>query len=326
MLVDTQSIDWSNDSTPLFESIITDLSLTYPHREDIAKIKMMLFSLQDHVIQTEETRQRSFSLLASTKEGMPAFSSGILTLLSTGTVTLRLAVFLFLEYCLSDATRSERLLFVETGFFRSLSSTFREHGISFDGDFGPSLVSIVSDCLQPANPRYFRRYSNEKTFLIPNIHETTFDEVIEPMEGFFEIVFRHRFEFGEDEQSAESLSELLRTLLGLSPFHARTMKLVLSLPIALTFTSCVSFYTNDYLFVGSLFRDFAFGRYLIEDSDDIPLHARSDEVFRQLKEEGLDDLLEYHIEAYDDPPWNKWEPLRVVRPILINIGGNVSPW
>ncbi|KAK2954962.1 hypothetical protein BLNAU_10102 [Blattamonas nauphoetae] len=326
MLVDTQSIDWSEDSTPLFESIITHLSSTYPDHGDIAKITMILFALHDHVTQTEETEPTSFSLLASTKEGMSAFSSGILTLLSTGTATVRLAVFLFLEYCLSDATRSERLLFVEAGFFRRLSSTFREHGISFDGDFGPSLVSIVSHCLQPANPRYFRRYSNEKTFLIPNIHETTFDEVIEPMEGFFEIVFRHRFDFREDELSSESLSELLRTMLGLSPFHAQTMELVLSLPIALTFASCVSFYSDDTLFIGTFFRDFAFGRYLHEDGDDIPLRERSDEVFRQLKEEGLDDLLEYHIKAYDDPPWNQWQPIRVVRPILIDIGGNVPPW
>ncbi|KAK2954938.1 hypothetical protein BLNAU_10078 [Blattamonas nauphoetae] len=62
------------------------------------------------------------------------------------------------------------------------------------------------------------------------------------------------------------------------------------------------------------------------NSDDIPRHERSAEVFRQLKEDGLDDLLEYHIKAYDDPPWNKWQPIRVVRPILIDIGGNVTPW
>ncbi|KAK2953704.1 hypothetical protein BLNAU_11261 [Blattamonas nauphoetae] len=323
--INPETVDWDKNQTPIFQSILKYLEFNCPDGRTLTKISSILSALHSHINQTDDPKPITFDHLTLTVEGVDTFVTVILSLLATGNVDVRLVVFLFLEHTIYEAIRSLRLSFVETGFFTRLSTAIQQQDIRCDADFGRCLVSIVSDCLQPANFHFYLKRSHEETYLLPTIHQTIFDEVVKPMSGFVESVCQHRYDFDDTLISTGCLSTLFRTLIHLSPLYTPTMDFVVSSSIILAFTSCVVFFEDDD-FVASFYRDLDFWMHRWKRNGDDSVRRRGREVLNRLKEEGISDELELHYRMRDDPPWNKYKPIAFASRTIDELGGNMDYW
>ncbi|KAK2957814.1 hypothetical protein BLNAU_7248 [Blattamonas nauphoetae] len=134
---------------------------------------------------------------------------------------------------------------VESDLITKVFATVQPHTLSITGNetMFNKLVSAVFYCLRLADSRYLRELGITDAVDAFNHRKMIFQKVVIPSSQFVTFLISNRYSLKDG--SLNYFMSLLDKFIQICPFHDPTLEFVLASPIAMTFSSSLSFVEED---------------------------------------------------------------------------------
>ncbi|KAK2961645.1 hypothetical protein BLNAU_3443 [Blattamonas nauphoetae] len=184
--------------------------------------------------------------LVPSSDGSPSgLIESISTLLSSHHSTVVKATLWFGRCAIQYSPEDIRCLLAESDLVTQMLATLQPHTLPMAGneEIFDHLLCLIEHCIRlalPSDPRTIDITTAGKQ----SIHrELIFQNVVLPSSELVTFLISNRHVFSGD--LLESFVWMLTTLLRICPYHHPTLEYVLASPIAMTFSSCLSFMEDE---------------------------------------------------------------------------------
>ncbi|KAK2944218.1 hypothetical protein BLNAU_20887 [Blattamonas nauphoetae] len=201
----------------------------------------------------QDLASKFVTCLVPSSTGSPSsFVSSILTLLSSSHSTVVTATLSFLRntFVYSSPQIQDRL--VESDLVAKLLTTVQPHTlpIPVNEDIFSELLRHINRFVDHASPFYLNLLGITDTVDVFDHRELIFQKVVVPSSRFVTFLITNRYNLNGDVFN--DFMDFVSTLIRIGPFHRPTMDFVLTSPIAMGFTSCLSFIEDGHALLMTL--------------------------------------------------------------------------
>ncbi|KAK2949806.1 hypothetical protein BLNAU_15288 [Blattamonas nauphoetae] len=219
------------------------------------------------------------------------FVKSILVLLSSPNQVIKTATVKMLKTVVLMCSAPLRLVLIKADLIGQLVVTLNPFSVSLPDSehLHSKFLSIIHLSVLLATPRSLKELKKEDPDEQQSVRETVLKQVLAPSEKYFSHLCVNRFSIVEGDMST-SFMTLLSQLLQISSHCQQTKEFVLTLPVFLATSSCLSFFETD----SSIY---SFLSYLVDTQQkwkkqDRDVHQSEATILRSLRMEGIDDVIE----------------------------------
>ncbi|KAK2945591.1 hypothetical protein BLNAU_19497 [Blattamonas nauphoetae] len=238
-----------------------------------------------------------FELVPKPDGSCSGFTESMIPLLTLSNEKLLKSILWHLSRVMSFASLSDRLVFLESGFFAFLPQAFYLQEMHLFAQPKLCLMKIVANFI-PSPGLFAVQDISETIKLSMNSFNKTFsDKFFHPIEPFRKFVCVNRRRI-RDSMLDWDFPRLLRTIVCSPPFVEEMTQFVLSSPFAVTYTDCHQFFENDSslsLLLGGVVRDDH-----VWQKEHPAVLKRAQQILNKLDEEGLSDAIGLHSRCTDN--------------------------
>ncbi|KAK2950177.1 hypothetical protein BLNAU_14863 [Blattamonas nauphoetae] len=245
-----------DEKSAVYCSLVALVKAEYPFNIALQdRAVRFLENLKPKFLYEKDLAAKLVTDLVPSSAGSPSgFVESILTLLSCPHSTVVAAALSFLYRTaqrwrkVDSFLNQERTLLtnlVETDLIPTVFATVQPHTLPIAGNekIISRLTKIIASFAKltlPSSPRNLRITAAIDIF---NHREMIFQKVVVPSSQFVTFLISNRFILNGD--LFDSFMSLLLNHIQICPFHRPTLEFVLASPIAMAFSSCLSFIEND---------------------------------------------------------------------------------
>ncbi|KAK2960131.1 hypothetical protein BLNAU_5014 [Blattamonas nauphoetae] len=230
----------------IYHSLVTLVKAEYPF-DDALQDRAVRFmkSLEPKWGRQDQAKQLVTDLVPSSAGSDSGFLESILTLLSSPNTTVVAAALSFIRET-TNKTVALQFRFVASDIISNVFTTVQPHTLPITGseDIFNNLNMLINCCLNLATPYFVRELGITEAINAFNHREMIFQKVVLPSSHFVTFLSSNQHFF--NGQLFDLFMDLLYALLRISPFHRPTLEFVLASPIAMTFSSCLSFIEDEF--------------------------------------------------------------------------------
>ncbi|KAK2963990.1 hypothetical protein BLNAU_1071 [Blattamonas nauphoetae] len=298
--IDLDSIDTLDKASSFLLSLVASIQDGSALDNTAAHNALIFFRiLKPHRNSLFTSEQLLFELVSTPDKSGQGFITQMIPLLTCHNPEIVMSALELVYSITNNLPITQRLKVTEAGFFTLLPTTFFEQMIHLTLPSELYLIRIVFWSLLLGTPVLTSRVCESTDLTASMIHQTLYDSLIVPLEGFFHFLCRNRYEI-KDETDSYYIAWVIGLLPRIAPYHAQTTQAVQRSSMSLAFCSGLSFFTTNFLkecFLNEL-RD-GIRSWSKAETD---VRNRSKVILRRLNEEGLSDTLEQHIQTqgFDD--------------------------
>ncbi|KAK2946189.1 hypothetical protein BLNAU_18865 [Blattamonas nauphoetae] len=266
-------------------------SLEYPFDKALQdRAVQFLKSLTQKQLRKHVANQLVTHLVPSSDGSPSGFVESILTLLSSRHSTMVVETLSLLSETTSNSSTEFQSHLMESDLITNVFVTIQPHSLPISGNdkIFDSLLRIINTFLLISFPMSLRELAITTVVKPWNHREMIFQKVVLPSSQYvtFLITNRHIL-VGE---FSISFMILLATLLGITPYHRPTSDFVLTSPIAMALTSCLSFVEDGIPLWSPLFIvHFSMSEWIYESPEAVQSGKR---MIKALFSEGFEDTLD----------------------------------
>ncbi|KAK2942719.1 hypothetical protein BLNAU_22360 [Blattamonas nauphoetae] len=272
------------DKSKMYSSLVALVKVEYPFDDALQnRAVQFLKTLEPEWNEHDFAPKPATDLVPSSASPLSGFIEGILTLLSSPHSTIVAATFKFLRFTISAVSSAIRDGLMESDLVAKVFATVQPHTLPLTGN-----QSIIIDCIYLAFPSSLMDVGNISVIDKFKNRKMILEKVVLPSYRFVTFLITNRFILSDD--LLRSFVYLLNTFLRIGPFHRPTLEFILTSPIVMAFSSCLSFVERDIdIWIPLMHICYSIGEWKIEG----PEVAKSGKrMIRALISEGFDDSLD----------------------------------
>ncbi|KAK2960051.1 hypothetical protein BLNAU_4934 [Blattamonas nauphoetae] len=234
------------DKSRIYNSLVALVKAEYPFDKALHdRAVVFLISLKPNWAQQDLATQLVTDLVPSSARSLSGFIDSILTLLSSPHSTVVAATMSFLSETVLKASHAIRDRLIQSDLISKVLAIIQPHTLSISGNetIFDNLVQIISHDIFLTIPSSLRGLGLTTAVGEYNHREMIFQKVVLPSSELVTFLISHRLFLNDD--LLRSFVYLLNTFLRICPFHRPTLEFVLTSPIAMAYSSCISFFENE---------------------------------------------------------------------------------
>ncbi|KAK2948795.1 hypothetical protein BLNAU_16245 [Blattamonas nauphoetae] len=310
------------DTSRVYCSLVALVKAEYPFDNALQdKAVQFLKGLEPKRGEFGLTVKLVIDLVPSSDESPSGFVDSLLTLLSSSHSTVIVAVLSFLNKTITLSSSEIRSSLVELHLISNVFVIIQPHTLSISGneEILDNLIKIIDNCLDLADPAYLTFLGITAAAEQSNYCEMIFQKTVIPSSQFVTFLISNRYVLYGD--LFRSFMALLSILIRICPFHRQTLEFVLASPIAMTFSSCLSFFEDNYrLWVPLINVNNSLGDWK-KYGPEVALSGKR--MMRALFSESFKDTLE-QISMYDKGSYNGLKIVKYCHTLSQLLGSNVE--
>ncbi|KAK2961680.1 hypothetical protein BLNAU_3478 [Blattamonas nauphoetae] len=229
-------------------SLVALVKAEYPFDNALQdKTARFLKRLEPTSRDTSDYAAKLMTDLVPSSDGSPSgFIDSIVILLSSPHSAVVGATMMFVYKTTAGSSLTIRCHLVESDLVSKVLASVQPHTLPICGndEIFDKLITIIIYCLELAYPHYNRNLGIKTAVNQSDHREMIFQKVVLPSSQFISFLITHRHILNED--LFISFVGLLVTHLRICPYHRPTLEFVLTSPIAMAFSSCLSFDEKGY--------------------------------------------------------------------------------
>ncbi|KAK2960013.1 hypothetical protein BLNAU_4896 [Blattamonas nauphoetae] len=186
------------------------------------------------------------STLVPSPDGSPSgFIESIITLLSSPRTTIVAAALSFLFKAFTAVPPVDRCRLVESDLIRNVLATVQPHTlpISRNNTIIAHLIKIIEIFASLTFPYYLDQLDITTAVDQSNHREMIFQKVVFPSSQFVTFLISNRYSF--NDVIFHYFMSLMCKFIKICPYHRPTLEFILTSPIVMAFSSCLSFVEDD---------------------------------------------------------------------------------
>ncbi|KAK2951217.1 hypothetical protein BLNAU_13833 [Blattamonas nauphoetae] len=232
-------------------------------------------------------------LVPSSDGSHSGFIDSIVILLSSPHSSIVEATMSFLNKTTTQSSPAIRKGLVESDLINKLLATVRPHTLPLSGndEIFNNLTKIIGNSIYLASPKSLSSLHITTSVDKQYYREMIFQKVVIASGQFVSFLISNRYSL--DEDLLFSFMSLLATGLRISLFHRPTLEFVLASPIAMTLSSCLSFFEDDHV----LWMTLNSIQHLLKEWEEECLEVvqSGKRILHALFSEGFEDTLEHLV-------------------------------
>ncbi|KAK2957760.1 hypothetical protein BLNAU_7194 [Blattamonas nauphoetae] len=290
-----------DDKSALCSSLVALVKAEYTFDKTLQGRAVQFLKSLEPKWNEQATTKLVTELVPSSARSPSGFIDSIVTLLSSphSRVVGAALSFLFETTLRSSSAIQSRL--VESDLISKVMAPVQPHTLQISGNekIIDNLINILIECLDLAYPSRLFSLGITEAVDAFNHHNMIFQKVVLPSSQFVTFLISNRYII--NGALFRSFVVLVSTLLFVSPFHRPTLEFVLPSPIAMAFSSCLSFVEDNLVKKRVLAKiNDSLGEWTEEGPEVIQSGKR---ILQALFSEGFEDTLEQMTmnerESYD---------------------------
>ncbi|KAK2943439.1 hypothetical protein BLNAU_21622 [Blattamonas nauphoetae] len=242
------------DKSSIYNSLVALVRDKFPFNNILQdRAVRFLKSLEPNWGDKSDYADKLVTDLVSSSPGSPSgFVASMETLLSSSSSTVVAAAISFLYETLFYSSNEIRCRLVESDLISNVLATVQPHTLPISGNESifDKLTESLFCCVNLAFPSYLTKLGITSAVDAFNYREMIFQKAVLPSSGVLMfLISNRRIVF---ERFPLTFVNLLSILLRIGPFHRPTLEFVLASPIAMAFSSSLSFVENSLCLVSAL--------------------------------------------------------------------------
>ncbi|KAK2945125.1 hypothetical protein BLNAU_19974 [Blattamonas nauphoetae] len=266
-----------------------------------------------------ESDQILFELVPNIDHNCRSFTESILLLLNSPIKTLMIVSLNLLFRTLYLATSESQWAFIESSFFCLLPVSFQESPLHIVSR-GKHLMRVISDCLMTTSSTRIDSLANHFGMTADAMHHTILKQVIDPLHPFFNSLCRH-WRYLSDDENSVAFTTMLHFLQQNALFHDHTLLAIQTLPITLTISSAMDFFSFDVI-LDSLVQCLLIPWPTAATAEE---RGRAACLLKSQLEEGCADIIEQFVHAHFIAE-NGRESVQIGKRLANHLGANHPVW
>ncbi|KAK2961040.1 hypothetical protein BLNAU_4127 [Blattamonas nauphoetae] len=299
-----EELQTQSEAAVVFLSLVANVKFQ-PAFDDSLEAKAVNFLISMNWDDEESTAVFLSSFGQTRDEYSSNFVQTFTTLVSSSNRAITAAAMEMLISVISNCSAKDRLSLVKADLIPQLTSTLNLLSLSPTEAvfFHICLMTILDDSLWHATPFGLIELGITDGDEEQAVHKMLFKQVLEPSKKYLCHLCVNRFSIGNDAQSMQFLTTLIR-LLQICPYYPPTMDFVLHMPVFLTIPSCLSFCEYD----ESIFNFLLYVCHAQREWNKKGGNQRHmwETVHRMLRMEGIEDMMEEILQNDKNASWGKW--------------------
>ncbi|KAK2961672.1 hypothetical protein BLNAU_3470 [Blattamonas nauphoetae] len=234
------------DKSVIYSSLVALVKAEYPLNNALEdKAAQFLKSLEPKWRDEQFANRLVADLVPSSAGSRSSFVESILTLLSSPHSIMVAATLSFLQETTTGSSLTIRCRLVESDLISNVLATVQPHTLPISGneEIFDDLIWIIRYCLQLALPPFVRKLGITAAVDTFNHLNMIFQKVVLPSSQCVSLLISNRYVLKGD--LLDSFMSLLVRFIDIGPFHRPTLEFVLTSPIVMAFSSCLSFVEDD---------------------------------------------------------------------------------
>ncbi|KAK2960154.1 hypothetical protein BLNAU_5037 [Blattamonas nauphoetae] len=282
------------DKSAVFNSLVTLVKAEYPF-DDALQDRAVRFmkSIEPEPGPFTLATKLITDLVPSSPKPFSGFAESVLALFSSPHKIVVAAVLSFLLDTLVMSSRKMNLDLVESDLLANVFATVQPHTLPHSENKAviKKLVWIIEYSINIASPSHLRDLGITVAVNQFNHREMIFHKVVLPSSQFFIFLFSNRLFLNEDLSASSTC--LLGAFIRICPFHRPTLEYVFASPIAMAFSSCLSFIEDSSLLWITLFNNHDSQKEWKNEGPEVVQSGK--QILQALFSEGFDHTLEQRL-------------------------------
>ncbi|KAK2958869.1 hypothetical protein BLNAU_6118 [Blattamonas nauphoetae] len=246
LIVTLASVLSFEDKSTIYYSLVTLVKAEYPFSNALQdRAVRFLKSLEPHIGDRELAANLVTDLVLSSAGPSSGFIASIVTLLSSPHSTVVAAALSFLSETRKWLPTGLKCRLVESDLIANVLAVIQPHTLPISGneEIFVTLIWDITQCLFLTYQHYLKQLGINTAIEKYNHREMIFQKVVIPSSQFMMILISNRHIL--DGKLFDTFISLLAIFIQICPYHRPTLEFVLTSPIVMALSSCLSFVEND---------------------------------------------------------------------------------
>ncbi|KAK2960132.1 hypothetical protein BLNAU_5015 [Blattamonas nauphoetae] len=310
-----------DDQSSIYHSLVALVKAEYPFDETLQDKAAQFLKGHESKFDDQQTALKVVTELVPSSAGSPrGFVPSIVTLLSSPHLRVVGAALSFLFETTTQSSPPIRCRLVESDLISKAIAIVQPHTLPLSGNEAMinKLNWVIIECLRLAIPFVVSELHITDAVDKYNHHEVIFQKVVIPSSQYVSFLISNRHSLNED--LFDLFMDLLYALIRIGPLHRPTLEYVLTSPIVMTLSSCLSFVES----VDPLYITLAGICEMIEErnKEGAEVVQSTKRMIQALFSEGFEDTLEQTLMKYNYDDYYCSEVVEFIHRISQSLGLN----